>query len=264
MSVMIARAIAVELGGRNVVEDVHCELRTGSVTAILGPNGAGKSSLLRVLAGVERPASGTVRWTGEDWFGFSRRERAREAALVEQDAHAELPLTVRMAVALGRTPHASVFSGPSAADTEIVDRAIAEVGMTAFADRQISTLSGGERQRAHLARALAQEPRVLFLDEPTNHLDVRAQLSTLSLVRGLARTNDLAVVTALHDLNLAVIFADQVVVLDEGRVAATGAPLDVLTPDLIERVWGVSATILRHPQNGSPVIAFELPAGSAT
>ncbi|HEV7813027.1 MAG TPA: ATP-binding cassette domain-containing protein [Leifsonia sp.] len=264
MSSLVAQNISVVLGGRTVVDDVRAEFSSGLVTAILGPNGAGKSSLLRVLAGVDRPASGGVSWEHEDWFALSRRDRAREAALVEQDAQAELPLTVRMAVTLGRTPHASVFAGPAPEDAAIIDDALADVGITAFADRQISTLSGGERQRAHLARALAQQPRLLFLDEPTNHLDVGAQLATLALVRRLAQANDLAVVTALHDLNLAVTFADRVVVLDEGRVAAAGHPIEVLTPELIESVWGVSATVLAHPRTGSPVIVFELPDGPAT
>lgn len=260
MSAMIASGVSVVLGGRTVVHEVDIELRSGSVTAILGPNGAGKSSLIRVLAGVVRPSSGAVDVDGRDWFSLGRRERARRAALVEQDAHAELPLTVRTAVSLGRTPHGSIFSGPGRDDAAAVDGAIAEVGMAGFEERQIATLSGGERQRVHLARALAQEPRLLFLDEPTNHLDVRAQLSTLDLVRRLAHDNGLTVVVALHDLNLAVTFADRVLVLDEGRAAASGLPADVLTAELIERVWGVSAIVLTHPRTLAPVIAFELPS----
>lgn len=263
MTEMTARGISVSLGGRNVVESVDCDIRSGLVTVVLGPNGAGKSSLIRVLAGVDHPASGSVRWDDKDWFALTRRDRARQAALVEQDVQAELPLTVRMAVALGRTPHSSMFAGPSRTDGAIVDRAIADVGMEDFASRQLGTLSGGERQRAHLARAFAQEPRLLLLDEPTNHLDVHAQLSTLALVRRLAIDSGLAVVAALHDLNLAVTFADHVVVLDRGRVGAAGAPAEVLTPELIERVWGVSATVLAHPRTATPVIAFDLPEGNA-
>ncbi|MET3769529.1 iron complex transport system ATP-binding protein [Marisediminicola sp. UYEF4] len=254
---MSARQLSVVLGGRTVVDAVDAELRGERLTAILGPNGAGKSSLIRVLAGVDRPASGALSWAGEDWFATSRRDRARVAALVEQDVSAELPLTVRIAVALGRTPHASFLAGPSRRDDEVIDAAMSDAGVTEFAHRQISTLSGGERQRAHLARALAQEPRLL--DEPTNHLDVLAQLTTLALVRDLATRNGLAVVAALHDLNLAVAFADHVVVLDAGRVRASGPPAEVLTAELILRVWHVAATVLTHPVTGAPVITFDLP-----
>lgn len=256
---MSARQLSVVLGGRAVVDAVDAELRGGRMTAILGPNGAGKSSLIRVLAGVDRPASGALSWEGEGWFATSRRDRARVAALVEQDVSAELPLTVRMAVALGRTPHASFLAGPSRRDDEVIDAAMADAGVTEFAHRQISTLSGGERQRAHLARALAQEPRLLLLDDPTNHLDVLAQLTTLALVRDLATRNGIAVVAALHDLNLAVAFADHVVVLDAGRVRASGPPAEVLTAELILRVWHVAATVLTHPVTGAPVITFDLP-----
>ena len=256
---MTTRSLSVVLGGRRVVDSVDSRFGSGQVTAILGPNGAGKSSLIRVLAGVDRPDSGEVAWQGRDWFASGRRDRARVAALVEQDAGAELPLTVRMAVELGRTPHGSFLAGHSHGDARIVAAAMIDAGVADFADRQISTLSGGERQRVHLARALAQHPRLLLLDEPTNHLDVHAQLSTLTLVRNLAARDGLAVVAALHDLNLAVGFADNVIVLDAGRLVAAGPPAAVLTPALISRVWRVSATVLSHPVTGAPVIAFDLP-----
>ncbi|MBC7723127.1 MAG: ATP-binding cassette domain-containing protein [Burkholderiaceae bacterium] len=254
-----ARGITVAIAGRAIVDAVDADIRSGMVTAIVGPNGAGKSTLIRVLAGVDRPTAGTVVWQDRDWFGLSRRARARIAALVEQDSVAELPLTVRMAVALGRTPHADFLSGVSRRDEEITDDAMRRAGVAGFARRQISTLSGGERQRVNLARALAQDPRLLLLDEPTNHLDVRAQLTTLALARSLARDEGLAVVAALHDLNHAITFADDIVVLDGGRLAAAGAPRDILTPELIARVWGVHATVLTHPRTGMPVIAFDLP-----
>ncbi|WP_165070487.1 ABC transporter ATP-binding protein, partial [Marisediminicola senii] len=252
---MSARGISVELGGRTVVDAVDADILAGSVTAIVGPNGAGKSSLIRAIAGIERPAAGSMTWEGQDWFSLSRRDRARRAALVEQDSHAELPLTVRGAVALGRTPHVPMFAAASRDDAQIVEAAIRDAGMAAFADRQLSTLSGGERQRVHLARALAQQPRLLLLDEPTNHLDVHAQLSILSLASRLAGDHELAVVAALHDLNLAMTFADHVVVLHDGAVAASGPPAEVLDAGLIRRVWRGSAAPPPQPGKGAPGVA---------
>ncbi len=257
--VLSARGITVGRGGRSVVDGVDVDIRPGLVTAIVGPNGAGKSSLLRVLAGVDAATAGSLTLGDADWRAMPRRRRARTVALVEQDATAELPLTVRAAVSLGRIPWTTVLRGASPDDEAIVDAAIETVGATAFVDRSLSSLSGGERQRVHLARALAQRPRILLLDEPTNHLDVNAGLSTLTLARRLARDDGLAVVAALHDLNHALSFADHVVVLQQGRVTAAGAPRDTLTPELIEAVWGVTATMLERG-DGHPVIAFELPA----
>ena len=256
----IADGVHVVRAGRPILDEVHSVASEGRITALLGPNGAGKSTLIRVLAGVDRPDAGSIEFDGADWFALPRKERARTAALVEQDVSTELPLTVRMAVALGRTPHLSMLASPSAHDDAIVEKAMTDAAIIAFADRRIDTLSGGERQRAHLARALAQEPRMLLLDEPTNHLDVRAQLATLELVRRLARDAGLAIVVAMHDLNLAVSFADDVIVLDRGRVVASGDPVRVLTVELIAEVWRVAATVVSHPITGAPLFAFDAPS----
>jgi len=254
---------SVRLGGRLVVDGVDLQLRPGSVTALIGPNGAGKSSLIRALAGTARTDAGHITLsspTGDrDWAAVPRRERARIIALVEQDSATELSLSVREVVALGRTPHSSLLSPGSAADHASIDDAMQQAGVTAFARRDFSTLSGGERQRVHLARALAQQPRLLLLDEPTNHLDVSAQLATLGLVRNLASAG-LGVLCALHDLNLAASYADTVVVLSAGRVVAAGPPSEVLTAETIGRVYGVTASILEHPVTGAPLIAFSSPA----
>jgi iron complex transport system ATP-binding protein len=255
------RGVTVHRGGRDIVDGVDVDIRPGQVTAVLGANGAGKSTLLRVLAGVDAPTSGTVSVEGADWFGRARRSRARIAALVEQDAAAELPLTVLAAVSLGRIPWTSALRGPGTADEALVADALSVAGVTAFAARTLASLSGGERQRVHLARALAQTPRVLLLDEPTNHLDVRAQLTSLALVSRLARDDGLCVVAALHDLNHAMGFADHVIVLHEGRVVASGAPGEVLTPALISAAWGVTATVFER-EGRHPVIAFDLPSSA--
>jgi iron complex transport system ATP-binding protein len=245
----------IALGARRIVDGVNFSAPGGGLTALVGPNGAGKTTLLRGIAGLLPLQAGAVAFEGDDLLALGRRARARVVAVVEQELHAETSLRVRATVELGRTPHRSLLAAASAADDEAVTDALETVEMTGFADRLFDSLSGGERQRVHLARALAQQPRLLLLDEPTNHLDIRAQLSTLELLRRLVR-GGVTALAALHDLTLAATYADQVIVLDQGRVVASGDPRSVLTAELIHDVYGVQAIVLEHPFSGRPVIAF--------
>jgi len=268
---LTADRVSVSAGGTLLIDGVSLEIPPGALTALIGPNGAGKSTLLRALAVVERPDEGSVEFEGHDLVGMPRRQRARLAALVEQDATTDLSLSVQSVVALGRLPHQSLWAGDD--DDPIVARAMHAAGIADFAERDFATLSGGERQRVMLARALAQEPRLLLLDEPTNHLDIRAQLAVLGLLRDVAAGGAAAgsagdaaagtesgggmtVLAALHDLGLAAAYSDHVIVVKGGRVVAAG-PTDVtLTPHLIREVYGVVATILTNPVTGRPVIAL--------
>ncbi|HCS61484.1 MAG TPA: iron ABC transporter ATP-binding protein [Microbacterium sp.] len=247
--------VSFSRNGRMLIDEVDCTVEAGSLTALVGPNGAGKSTLLHVIAAAEKPTSGAVRLGATDASTMRRRARARFTALVEQQAETELDLSVLDVVLLGRTPHLSALGGPGAADVEIARTALHRCGADALSHRQFQELSGGERQRVLLARALTQEPSLLLMDEPTNHLDIQAQLHTLGLMRSLA-DEGIAVLAALHDLTLAARFADQVIVLDRGRVVAAGAPADTLTPELIQLVYGVRADVVAHPVDGTPLIAF--------
>jgi len=242
-------------GRRLIIDDVDCTVPGGSVGALLGPNGAGKSTLLHLIAGVEHADAGAARLGDRDLAALRRRDRARLVALAEQEVQDAPGLRVAEVVALGRTPYLGAFAGPDDRDRLVVRRTLDDLGLVGLADRDYATLSGGERQRVNLARAIAQEPELLLLDEPTNHLDVHAQLTTLGLLRSLAR-DGLTVLAALHDLSLAAGYADHVVVLAEGRVRAAGAPGAVLTPALIREVWRVEATVLEHPATGRPLIAY--------
>ena len=252
---LVARDLAWSVAGRHVVDGVSFRAPSGAVTGLLGPNGSGKSSLLRLVAGATRAEAGSASFDGADLTTLGRRERARIAAFVEQDASADRSLTVADATELGRLPHRGWFSPPSTSDRVAVRTALARAGATELADRDLATLSGGERQRAHVARALAQEPRLLLLDEPTNHLDVAAQRELLTLLAGLA-ADGTTVLTALHDLTLAAAWCDHVVVLDHGRVLAEGPVEDVLVPDVVEAVWGVRPDILTHPRTGRPLLVL--------
>jgi iron complex transport system ATP-binding protein len=225
--------------GRAIVDGVTLDVRPGRVHGLVGPNGSGKSSLLRLLCRLRRVASGVVRLDGRDIDGVGRLDLARRLAFVEQQAGTEVDLTVCDVVRLGRTPHRAALASWSDADERAVSDALARVGLAERHEQPWHTLSGGERQRAQIARALAQAPSELILDEPTNHLDIRHQLSILALVRRLGVT----CIVALHDLNLASLFCDEIAVLDAGRLVAAGPPEQALTPDLIRRVFGVDVRI---------------------
>ncbi|MFF8828594.1 ABC transporter ATP-binding protein [Streptomyces sp. NPDC015131] len=238
--------------GHRLLDHIDMEARDGQVVGLLGPNGSGKSTLLRLLAGLRRPDTGDVRIDGTGLHDLGRRVRARRLAVVEQDVTAHHHVTVRQVVELGRTPFRGRFDALTDRDRRIVDAALERTDITARQHRTWHTLSGGERQRAQLARALAQEPREILLDEPTNHLDIRHQLELLDLLTSL----DVTCVVALHDLNLAARYCDHLVVLDHGRVAAAGAPEAVLTPDLIETVYGVRVLVDREPTTGTLRITY--------
>jgi iron complex transport system ATP-binding protein len=228
------------VGRQMIVDGVTLDVADGSTLGLVGPNGSGKSSLLRLIAGLRRVASGVV--TLDDrTIAELGRAAAKRLAYVEQNSTTESPVTVLDIVRLGRTPHHGALSGWTAADEEAVRNALARTDMAARAHRSWQSLSGGERQRTQIARALAQSPRELLLDEPTNHLDIRHQLDILALVRRMPVTT----VIALHDLNLAAMFCDAVAILHEGRLVAAGSPADVLTRETIHRVFGVDAEIRR-------------------
>ncbi|WP_127782854.1 ABC transporter ATP-binding protein [Rhodococcus sp. X156] len=237
---LVAREVSWETRGRLIVDGVSLAPAVGATVGLLGPNGSGKSTLLRMLAGLRRPTQGAVQVAGTDAARLPRRRLARQVAVVEQEVSSDQDLLVREVVSLGRVPHRPAWAAPSREDAAAVVRAADLTGVADRLDQRYATLSGGERQRVQIARALAQQPEVLLLDEPTNHLDVRHQLDLLALVRTTAVTT----VVALHDLNLAAAYCDQVLVLDQGRAVAAGPPATVLTADLIAAVYGVAARVL--------------------
>jgi iron complex transport system ATP-binding protein len=238
--------------GRMIVDRISCEVHPGSLVGLIGPNGSGKSSLLRCIAQLRSPDHGDITLDGDDLSQLSRRQLARRLAFVEQDAPTDLDLTVLEIVLLGRTPYRRAFELDPSTDRKLAADALRRTGLDGFASRTWHTLSGGERQRARIARALVQEPDVLLLDEPTNHLDVAHQLDVLALVRSLRLTT----LAALHDLNLAALYCDELVVLSAGRIVATGAPADVLTLDLIRVVYGIECHVTPHPTAGVPTITL--------
>ncbi|MFJ2111261.1 MULTISPECIES: ABC transporter ATP-binding protein [unclassified Streptomyces] len=247
-----ADRVSRTVGGRIVLDGVGIAPSPGSTVGLLGPNGSGKSTLLRLLSGVLAPSSGVITLDGVPLPELGRRSLARRVAVVEQQADTQVELTVRDVVRLGRLPHRRAWIPAPVGDDGPVTTALRHTGLTELAGQSWHTLSGGERQRVQIARALAQEPRELLLDEPTNHLDIQHQLDLLALVAALPVTS----VIALHDLNLAAMYCDEVVVLKQGRAVAGGSPREVVTEDLIADVYGVRARVTPDGPDGRPHVRF--------
>jgi iron complex transport system ATP-binding protein len=246
-----AAGVCVRIDDTQILGDVDIVAESGEISGLIGPNGSGKSTLLRCIYRALRPAAGVVHLGDDDVWHLGAREAARRRAVVAQDHGLDHDYSVHEVVEMGRTPHKGLLDRDDAADEVIVRTALDRVEMGWAAQRIFSTLSGGERQRVLVARALAQQARILVLDEPTNHLDIRSQLELLSLIRELRLTT----IVALHDLDHAANYCDRITVLSKGRVVATGLPIDVLTPAMLAQIFGVSAHIGRHPITGQLHVA---------
>ena len=243
-----AHALVVERASRRVLDGVDLGVEPGELVAVLGPNGVGKSTLLAALAGELRPRAGRVTLDGVPLAELGIAELARRRAALSQELFVPFDFTVRELVAMGRAPHEAKLGR---AGQELVDRALAELELTALAERSIRALSGGERRRVHLARTLAQlgfdaRPRYALLDEPAAHLDAAHQHRVLEVYRGLCSTG-LGVLAVLHEPNLALAFATRAVLLAEGRVLASGPPAEVLSPELVAQAFGVEAALVAVP-----------------
>jgi ABC-type cobalamin/Fe3+-siderophores transport system ATPase subunit len=239
---------------RKVLSGVTLEVRSGEIVALLGPNGAGKSTLLSIAHGILKPQDGEALFEGRPVAGFSRREIARKVALVAQTGDVRFPLTALEFVLTGRFAHSSTLGFDSIRDVEIAMKALRDTDAGQFAKRRFNELSSGERQRVVLSRALAQEPRLLLLDEPTANVDIAHQISLLSFVRELTRERRLGALVVTHEVNLAVEFADRVALLKDGTLLAAGPSREVMTSDLLSRLFEVPLDVAKHPENGKPLV----------
>lgn len=230
-------------GTRPILHEVGFTVEDGRFAALLGPNGSGKSTLVKAVAGVHRPRGGSIRVGGTEVTRLGRRELARTVGYVPQAGDAPFDLTVEEAVMLGRTPHFGF--APRRRDHEVVAAAITRMGLEELAGRSMSELSGGQAQRALIARALAQDTRVLLLDEPTSALDLRYQVETLQLVRQITREQGITALIAIHDLNQAAQYCDRIVLLHGGRKVADGTPAEALRAEVLREVYEVDVEVRR-------------------
>ncbi len=239
--------------GHQVLHKVSFDVNSGEVLALIGPNGAGKSTIIRAASGVI-PSTGQVRTNGDDFHSLTPMRRARYLAVVPQAISLPPAFTVWETVLMGRTPHLGFLGNASSIDEELARQSLNKVNALAFADRRVGELSGGEAQRVLLARALCQSTPILLLDEPTAHLDLQYQVSLLELVRELAHTENLAVLIALHDLNLAARYADRVALLVGGHLTSIGVPREVLTAEAISHAYCLPVHVVEHPFMDSPLV----------
>ena len=269
---LTATNITFRIGPKDLISDISVSFAPGKLHLIIGPNGAGKSTLIKVLARLLHPQTGKIEYDGTDVHATSEAELARHRAVLSQAIEVAFPLNVREVVMMGRYPHFGGRPGPH--DEKIVDDVMAHFDVMEFSHRDYQTLSGGEMQRVNFARVLAQlwgdgarqngdaspaqsaaissattKSRYLFLDEPLTFLDIKHQIDFLKKVRAFSDAPDVVTVGVVHDLNLAVRFADHVVLLDKGRIVANGEPLNVLTADRIREVFAVEATFVSAPDS---------------
>ena len=247
-----AENITWSVGKKTIVNNISLSVSSGETVGLLGPNGCGKSSLLRILAGLRRPHSGTVTLDGQNIAQITKKQLARRVAFVEQHGMTEANMRVVDVVKLGRIPHHSPFSNWSTQDDDTVTAALQRVDMLGKSEQGWQSLSGGERQRVHIARALAQLPTEILLDEPTNHLDIRHQIQLMKLVSELPVTS----IVAIHDLNHASMFCDSLIVMQQGQIVAAGSPQEILTESLLWDVFKVETKIEISPFHGKKHIHY--------
>lgn len=254
VTVLEIKSLNVAYGSKQVLHDISLTTSPGEIVALIGPNGAGKSTLIRAISGVIPIMSGSIVSANQDLIQMSTNQRARVLSVVPQIRQLGGAFTVEQTVMIGRTAHMNFLGQPSRKDHEQIRLAMQNTNTNHLAHRRVAELSGGEQQRVLLARALAQDTPVLLLDEPTNHLDLKHQAAFLSLVRTMTIENGLAVIMALHDLNLVSLNADRVALVVEGHLSASGVPKNVLTAENISAAYQTPVQVIPHPDNKNPLI----------
>lgn len=249
--------LSKSFGGRTVLDDVSFAVAPGETIGIIGPNGSGKSTLLRLVSGVEAPDAGTIRLDGKPLGEYARKELARWLAVLQQEALPPVAFTVREVVEMGRFPFQNWLGDESGDAAQRIDAVLEKLHLIPLADRTLEHLSGGERQRVALAKAMAQQPRLLLLDEPTTYLDIGFQLQMMDTVRRWQREERLTVAAVLHDLNLAAQYCDRLLLLHRGRIVRIGTPWEVLERSLIAEVYGTEPIVTAHPVTGAPQILLQ-------
>ncbi|SDC00673.1 iron complex transport system ATP-binding protein [Paenibacillus sp. UNCCL117] len=249
-----AEGLQKRYGTRMVLDGVQFQVKPGEWFGILGPNGSGKTTLLQALSGVEPVNAGSILLGGRPVEAYTRRELARQVAVLQQDALPRIGFTVQEVIEMGRYPYQNWLGEETGDSSALVERVIQWLKLEPLRERTVDQLSGGERQRVALGKAMAQEPRLLLLDEPTTFLDIGYQVEMMDMVRRWQKECGMTVIAVLHDLNLAAQYCDRLMLLHRGAVAADGVPQDVMQAGLLEQVYGTRPHVLAHPASGVPQI----------
>ena len=247
-----ARDLSYAYQATHVLNGLSFTVRQGEFFIIIGPNGSGKTTLARIIAGLIKPKQGEVDIFGRSMTAYGRKERARRIAFVPQLIPMDFPFAVKDVVLFGRTPHLGIFGLATDADAALARRAMAFTEVDHLANRQLDQLSGGERQRVFIARAICQDPDLMVLDEPTASLDLAHQLRIMDLMEKMKAEKKITVVMVSHDLNLAAMYADTLLLIHQGRIARCGSPADVLTYETLETVYGCTLLVDENPLDRFP------------
>jgi len=256
MNAVAIEGITVKGGRKNILDSLSCQIRSGEFLVIIGPNGAGKTTLLKAICGLVRTHKGTISLFGRNLESYSRRELAATMALVPQNMNMEFSFTVGETVLMGRYPYLGLLGQEKKKDFAIATQAMEFTRVDHLSSRRLDELSGGERQRVMIARSICQQPKIMLLDEPTAALDPSHQLAVMKLMQRLRQEQGTTVIMVSHDLNLAALFGNRILLLKEGKVAANGLPSEILVPGKLEEVYGCPMHVDTHPITGTPRISL--------
>lgn len=245
--------LKVEIDGKKIIEDISLKVESDQSVGIIGPNGCGKSTLLKSIYKYIKPTSGSVYLNGVDLIDANPKEVFKDMAVVGQFNQINFSFSVYDMVLMGRSPHKKFLEKDSEEDRQIVMESLEKVGLETYVDEDFSMLSGGEKQRVILARALAQQPKILILDEPTNHLDIKYQIEILEIVKSL----NISVLSVLHDLSLTYRYCDYIYVMKEGRIIKSGRPRDVVNENTIGELYNIKSEIIKKDEKNI-AICYEL------
>ncbi len=251
------RDVSFAYGSTRVLRDVNLALHAGKFYGVIGPNGCGKTTFLDLLTGTKKQLNGTIAYKGKELHSYSKRNLARQLALVPQEFDTGFGFTVEEIVLMGRHPHIDRFSSPSGEDWLFVDQAIDSIGIGDLRNRYTNSLSGGQKQRAVVARALAQNATVLLFDEATSSLDVKYTLQIFNIARRLVQSEGRTVIAVIHNLNLAAAYCDQLIVMKEGRIFRHGPTSEIMTSETIAEVFDVQAKVAPDPFNKTQQVSFQ-------
>lgn len=250
------RELSTSYGNRQILHRISATILPGELVALIGPNGAGKSTIIKAISGIIPIDSGTVFIDGQNLLKMNEQSRAKLVAVIPQARNLPPAFTTREIVLMGRTPYVGWLGKVSHQDEQIADLAMQRTNVDVLADRRMNELSGGEQQRVLVARAIAQNPRLLLLDEPTTHLDIQYQISLLDIIAGLAHHDHLAILMAIHDLNMAAHYADKVILLVNGDIIAIGKPSEVMSPETLSTAYHVPISIHSNPAGQNWIMPF--------